>query len=153
LFAVETQVDYAIKSLFKPLLDQRFDVLEVKRTAEEITTQKTHQGLAATVFAGDCSNWYIGKFGRNAASWPGYARTFWMATYFPDWQAFNMKGGSRLWPLRTLRRWLGEWVFSATGLQLSTLLIATLALKYDSRSSRQALGGLKDRLVSLTTRT
>jgi cation diffusion facilitator CzcD-associated flavoprotein CzcO len=153
LFACETQVDYAIKSLFQPLLDRRFDVIEVKRTAEEVTTQKTHQGLAATVFAGDCSNWYIGKFGRNAASWPGYARTFWMATYFPDWQAFNMKGGSRAWPLRTLRRWFGEWVFSATGLQLSTLLISTLALKYDQRSTWNALELLKGRFLGLKAGT
>jgi hypothetical protein len=153
LFACETQVDYAIKSLFQPLLDRRFDVIEVKRTAEEVTTQKTHQGLAATVFAGDCSNWYIGKFGRNAASWPGYARTFWMATYFPDWQAFNMKGGSRAWPLRTLRRWFGEWVFSATGLQLATLLISTLALKYDQRSTWNALELLKGRFLGLKAGT
>lgn len=153
LFACETQVDFAIKSLFQPLVDRRFDVIEVKRTAEEVTTQKTHQGLAATVFAGDCSNWYIGKFGRNAASWPGYARTFWMATYFPDWQAFNMKGGSRLWPLRTFRRWLGEWMFSSTSLQLSSLLIATLALRYDSRSSWQALAGFKEHFHRIIARS
>lgn len=150
LFACETQVDYAVKSLFKPLLDRRFDVIEVKRTAEEVTTQKTHEGLAATVFAGDCSNWYIGKFGRNAASWPGYARTFWMATYFPDWDAFNMKGGSSFWPLRTARRWLGEWVFSATGLKLSALLFATLALRHDQQNPRQAVSVLKGSIPALS---
>ena len=148
LFACETQVAYAVKSLFQPLLDRRFDVIEVKRTAEEVTTQKTHQGLAATVFAGDCSNWYIGSFGRNAASWPGYARSFWAATYFPDWSAFNMKGGSSLWPLYSLRRWLGNWMFSSTGLKLSTLLIATLALKYDQRSFMKTLDTVKETLRS-----
>lgn len=149
LFACETQVDYAIKSLFKPLLDRRFDVIEVKRTAEETTTQKTHQGLTATVFAGDCSNWYIGEFGRNAASWPGYARTFWMATYFPNWQAFNMKGGSRLWPLRALKRWLAAWLPSSAGVQLSILLFTTLALQRDYKGSWQGLSGIGTRLRTL----
>ena len=104
LFACETQVDHAIKSLFKPLLDQRASIIEVKQSAEDCTTNVIHAGLRNTVFAADCSNWYIGDFGRNAASWPGLARTFWMATYFPDWSAFNMSGGSMFWPLFALKR-------------------------------------------------
>ncbi|KAF2095664.1 monooxygenase [Rhizodiscina lignyota] len=106
LFACETQVDYAIKSLFKPLLDHRASVIEVKQSAEDRTTNAIHSGLQNTVFAGDCSNWYMGDFGRNAASWPGLARSFWMATFFPDWAAFNMSGGSSLWPLFAFKRWL-----------------------------------------------
>ncbi|KAK3942519.1 putative monooxygenase [Diplogelasinospora grovesii] len=106
LFACETQVDYAIKSLFKPLIDHRADVIEVKHTVEDYTTNAIHKELNNTVFSADCSNWYIGKFGRNAASWPGMARSFWASTYFPDWSAFNMVGGSRLWPLFAARRWV-----------------------------------------------
>ena len=106
LFACETQVDYAIKSLFTPLIDRWADVLEVKHTVEDYTTNDIHRQLNNTVFAGDCSNWYIGKFGRNAASWPGLARSFWFSTYFPDWSAFNLVGGSRLWPLYAAQRWL-----------------------------------------------
>jgi cation diffusion facilitator CzcD-associated flavoprotein CzcO len=104
LFACETQADYAIKSLFTPLLDGRAEVIEVKQSAEDRETQAIHKGLTATVFAGDCSNWYIGAFGRNAASWPGFARSFWWATYFPDWSSFNMIGGSKLWRLKSLKR-------------------------------------------------
>jgi cation diffusion facilitator CzcD-associated flavoprotein CzcO len=106
LFACETQVDYAIKSLFTPLIDRWADVIEVKHTVEDYTTNEIHRQLNNTVFAGDCSNWYIGKFGRNAASWPGLARSFWFSTYFPDWSVFNVGGGSRLWPLYAARRWL-----------------------------------------------
>ncbi|KFZ09017.1 hypothetical protein V502_08989 [Pseudogymnoascus sp. VKM F-4520 (FW-2644)] len=106
LFACETQVDYAIKSLFTPLIDRWADVLEVKQTVEDYTTNEIHEQLNNTVFAGDCSNWYIGKHGRNAASWHGLARSFWFSTYFPDWSAFNLVGGSRFWPLYTTRRWL-----------------------------------------------
>ena len=106
LFACETQVDYAIKSLFTPLIDRRADVIEVKQAIEDYTTNAIHAQLSNTVFSGDCSNWYIGNFGRNAASWPGKAASFWATTYFPDWSAFNLIGGSKLWPLYTIRRWL-----------------------------------------------
>ncbi|KAK7222739.1 hypothetical protein V2G26_010742 [Clonostachys chloroleuca] len=104
LFACETQVDYTIKSLFEPLIDHRATVIEVKQSAEDRTTNAIHEQLGATVFAGDCSNWYIGKFGRNAASWPGKAATYWMATLFPDWSAFNMSGKNPLWPIYTILR-------------------------------------------------
>lgn len=125
LFAVETQVDYTIKSLFKPLLDGRADVIEVKQSAEDRETQAIHYGLNKTVFAGDCSNWYIGAHGRNAASWPGLARSFWWATYFPDWSAFNMSGGSRLWRLNALTRTLFSKSFVVSTI-LAYLAITTL---------------------------
>jgi cation diffusion facilitator CzcD-associated flavoprotein CzcO len=104
LFACEVQVDFAIKTLFTPLVDGRAKIIEVKQTAEECETNAIHQNLSQTVFAGDCSNWYIGEFGRNAASWPGLARSFWFKTYFPDWSAFNVAGGSISWPVNSIKR-------------------------------------------------
>ena len=104
LFACESQVAYAVESLFKPLIDRRATVIEVKQAAEDRETNAIHEELRSTVFAGDCSNWYIGKYGRNAASWPGFARSYWLRTLFPDWSAFNIVGGSVLWPFYRLRR-------------------------------------------------
>jgi cation diffusion facilitator CzcD-associated flavoprotein CzcO len=108
LFACETQVNYAIQTLFLPLLDSRAKIIEVKQAAEDRETLAVHQGLQKTVFSGDCSNWYIGDYGRNAASWPGRAISFWWKTCFPDWKAFNMEGGSKLWRLNALKRQLWE---------------------------------------------
>ncbi|KAI0530108.1 monooxygenase [Xylaria digitata] len=119
LFACETQVDYAIKSLFIPLLDKRAKVIEVRQSAEDRETNTIHTELTNTVFAGDCSNWYIGDYGRNAASWPGLARSFWFRTYFPDWSAFNMSGGSRWWPVYAAKRML---VNNATPITVALLL-------------------------------
>jgi cation diffusion facilitator CzcD-associated flavoprotein CzcO len=113
LFACETQVNYAIRTLFIPLLDGRARVIEVKQAAEDRETQAIHQGLQRTVFAGDCSNWYIGAHGRNAASWPGRAISFWWRTMFPDWKAFNTEGESPLWRLKAAKRmwWsLSSWI-------------------------------------------
>ena len=104
LFACETQVSYAVESLFKPLVDRRATVIEVKQAAEDRETNAIHEQLTSTVFAGDCSNWYIGKYGRNAASWPGLARSYWFRTIFPDWSAFNMINGSFFWPIYRLHR-------------------------------------------------
>lgn len=104
LFACETQVEFAIKSLFVPILDKRATVIEVKQAAEDRTTNAIHKELSNTVFAGDCSNWYIGKFGRNAASWPGFARSYWWATLTPNWADFNLTGTSPWWPVYTAVR-------------------------------------------------
>lgn len=104
LFACETQVSFTIKSLFEPILSKRASIIEIKQSAEDRTTNAIHQELSNTVFAGDCSNWYIGKFGRNAASWPGLARSFWWATYSPDWADFNMSGSSQWWPVHVTIR-------------------------------------------------
>ena len=87
-------------------MDNRARVIEVKQSAEDRETQKIHKELRSSVFAGACSNWYIGDFGRNAASWPGYALSFWAATYFPNWSAFELDGGTRFWALNALTRWL-----------------------------------------------
>ncbi|KAL2832602.1 monooxygenase [Aspergillus cavernicola] len=113
LFACETQVVFAVKSLFVPILDRRTRIVEVKQSAEEKHTNLIHQRLKDTVFSGDCSNWYTGKYGRNAASWPAKAAKFWFETYFPDWSAFTWKNGSVFWPVHRVKRWLkinrGAW--------------------------------------------
>lgn len=138
LFACETQVDFAVKSLFTPLLDHRADIIEVKQTAENSTTNAIHKELSNTVFSGDCSNWYIGKFGRNAASWPGMARSYWAATYFPDWSAFNLIGGSKLWPLYTIRRWL----VNAGVLTKALLILSVAAVAARSRGREASISQL-----------
>lgn len=103
LYACEVQVDYAARTLVKPILDGRRRVIEVKETVENQTTNATQLALRNSVFAGRCSNWYIGEFGRNAASWPGLAIEFWLATLFPDWKAFNTSGGR--WTLGLKDAW------------------------------------------------
>ena len=104
---------YAIKSLFAPIVDRRARIIEVKQTEEEKHTNLVQMRLKDTVFAGDCSNWYICKHGRNAASWPAKAGLFWFETYFPNWRAFTWKGGALLWPFYRLGRWMKmhSWTF------------------------------------------
>jgi hypothetical protein len=48
----------------------------------------------------------MNEYGRNAASWPGYASTYWKETCIPHFGAFRKIGGDRTWPLRMLSRWV-----------------------------------------------
>lgn len=145
LFACETQVDYAIRSLFAPLVDGRASIIEVKASMEETTTNKIHKQLTDTVFSGDCSNWYIGEFGRNAASWPGLARTFWFATLFPNWKAFNMEGGSYFWRFNMLKRWIA----SSMSVARVTMLGALIAITMQDANTRDKVVGLFQRLKTI----
>ena len=92
-------------------------------------TNAIHKGLTETVYSADCSNWYMGDFGRNAASWPGLARDFWIATFFPDWSAFNMSGGSSFWPVFALKRKVRS-ISGSTWLLLLLVGGATIAQGY-----------------------
>ena len=134
LFACETQVNYTVQTLFKPLIDGRAKIIEVKQAAEDRETQAVHQGLQKTVFSGDCSNWYIGEHGRNAASWPGRAISFWWKTAFPDWKAFNMEGGSKLWRLNKLKRHLSDGI--------TLMVVAVMLAAMGSSLSRDSLTNL-----------
>ncbi|KAG2166605.1 hypothetical protein VTO58DRAFT_103499 [Aureobasidium pullulans] len=107
LYACEVQVDYTARALVKPLLRSRAETIEVKESVENRTTNDIHLRLRNSVFSGRCTNWYIGEFGRNAASWPGLAIEFWIATLTPDRDAFIMKGGNKLWRLKSLWKTFG----------------------------------------------
>ncbi|KAH6976605.1 hypothetical protein EDB80DRAFT_871730 [Ilyonectria destructans] len=128
LYACEVQVDYAAKALFKPLLDKRACVIEVKESVENRATNEIHLKLQGSVFSGDCSNWYIGDFGRNAASWPGLAIEFWFATLFPNWKAFEMKGGSKLWIVESFKRWTLSNKLQLAGVAALAVALARLDL-------------------------
>jgi hypothetical protein len=106
LFSCEVQVEYIARTLLAPIIDGRASVIEVRATAEDQWVNGIHGQLKGSVFAAGCSNWYINEFGRNAASWPGYASTFWKETLLPKPGSFNIAAGSKLWPLHTLSRWL-----------------------------------------------
>lgn len=81
------------KTLFQPILDGRATSIEVKKDAEVRWITKIDRELEGSVFSAGCSNWYINSAGRNSASWPGYASTFWWKTFFPKFSDFEFKGG------------------------------------------------------------
>jgi hypothetical protein len=99
------QIEYVARTLLAPLIDRRASTVEVKATAEDQWVNSIHNQLSGSVFAAGCSNWYINEFGRNAASWPGFASTFWKETLKVRTGIFNTSGGSSFWVLNMLKRW------------------------------------------------
>jgi hypothetical protein len=81
-------------------LDGRATTVEVKEGAEEEFVEYVDDELQGTVFSAGCSNWYMNKEGRNSASWPGRAATYWYKTIFPRWNDFVLKGGSSFWTFK-----------------------------------------------------
>lgn len=104
LFTCEVQVAFATKTLFAPIIDHRASIVEVKRGAEDYFASSVQQSLQGSVFAAGCSNWYINSAGRNSASWPGYAASFWRATLFPRFSDFYLVNGEKFWFARRIMR-------------------------------------------------
>ncbi|KAG8158441.1 hypothetical protein KVR01_011563 [Diaporthe batatas] len=125
IYAVEVQVEYLAKTLFKTVIDDYADVMEVKEEAETHFVTELDKTLAKTVFNSGCINWYMNSAGRNSASWPGMASSFWRATFFPRWRDFALQGGSPTWVLqravRSLRNtslwmWIGLLLMLVSGM-------------------------------------
>lgn len=98
-------MEYLARTLIAPILDRRISSLEVKGTAEDQWSNAIQSELRGTVFEAGCSNWYINQHGRNAASWPGYASTYWKMALMPQSGVFHTTRQSRLWMFNMLWRW------------------------------------------------
>jgi hypothetical protein len=134
------QIEYVARTLLKPLIDQKASMIEVKATAENQWVNDIHRQLKGSVFEAGCSNWYINEHGRNAASWPGYASTYWKETCIPHPGVFVKKGGSMLWFFRTLSRWLRTTSWRMYGLG-AMLIVVGLTRK--NGGLRMQLGRLR----------
>jgi hypothetical protein len=104
LFTCEVQVEFTAKTLFAPIIDHRASIVEVKQDAEDHFANGVQQSLEGSVFSAGCSNWYINSAGRNSASWPGYASSFWWATFFPRFADFKFQDGEKFWMWRMVLR-------------------------------------------------
>ncbi|KAL2826262.1 hypothetical protein BDW59DRAFT_171915 [Aspergillus cavernicola] len=106
LFASEVQVEYIARTLIAPIIDRRIRSLEVKATAENQWVNQVQSDLRGSVFEANCSNWYINKHGRNSASWPGYASSYWKEALKPQLGVFIESPRSSLWTFNTVIRWI-----------------------------------------------
>jgi len=104
LFSCEVQIEYVAQTLIIPILDGRAKIVEVKLSAEDQWVNSIQSQLKGSVFSAGCTNWYLNKFGRNVASWPGHASAFWMQAYFPNYKDFCLVDGSPFWLLNKLKR-------------------------------------------------
>lgn len=85
-------------------MSDRAAVIEVREDAENDFTSGIQNELKGSVFSAGCSNWYINSAGNNSASWPGYASTFWLKTYFPRFADYDLRDGDKHWFAKTVVR-------------------------------------------------
>ncbi|KAI8932661.1 hypothetical protein NX059_010156 [Plenodomus lindquistii] len=137
LFTCEVQVDFVARNMIAPLIDRKASIIEIKSSVEHAWVEGIQRQLQGSVFQAGCSNWYINEHGHNAASWPGYASTYWKETCIPRFGIFNKKGGSYLWFLRTLSRWVRTTSKKTYGLALLVLVLGMWRRDQDFRNAMQ----------------
>ncbi|KAK4048332.1 hypothetical protein OIV83_004854 [Microbotryomycetes sp. JL201] len=100
IYTSEVQCEFTRKALIEPLLFGKGETVSVKQAAEDTNAQKVQIGLRGTVWEAGCANWYLNEWGRNTASYPGYASSYWFETFFPKAEDFEFGQSSALWPVR-----------------------------------------------------
>lgn len=139
IFAVETQIEYIARTMIAPIIDQRASTIEVKGTAEDQWVNTIHGQLRGSVFTAGCSNWYINDYGRNSASWPGYASSYWKETLIPRRGIFVPSNGSTGWILNMMLRWIRTTNTETYGL---FGILLGLTLWKNSSQARWAMGSV-----------
>jgi hypothetical protein len=148
LFSTETQIAFVARTLLAPIIDERAAIVEVKATAEDRWVNGVHSELRGSVFAAGCSNWYINDNGRNSASWPGYASTFWKETLIRRPKDFLVVKKSSLWFFNMTSRWIRTTAWTTYG--LVGLLLGLLGLRGKTRGAfASALDILKSQVMSV----
>lgn len=108
-------------------MDHRASLIEVKQSAEDYFANDMQNQLTGAVFSAGCSNWYINSAGRNSASWPGYASTFWRQTFFPKFADFELLDGEKFWFTRSITRMVVKAVISKYTIVALLLTFGTLS--------------------------
>ncbi|KAK4053943.1 hypothetical protein OIO90_003780 [Microbotryomycetes sp. JL221] len=102
IFTAEVQCEFTRKALIEPLIFGKAETVNVKQAAEDRNAQSVQIGLKGTVWEAGCANWYLNEWGRNTASYPGYASSYWFETFFPNSQDFEYRNKSLFWPIRAV---------------------------------------------------
>ncbi|PSK37242.1 Protein arginine N-methyltransferase 1 [Elsinoe australis] len=130
IYTNETQVEYIVKTIFRPMLEGDFTVIEVKEAAENRDANHVQEELSTMVWSGGCTNWNLDENGRNTTNYHGNTWKFWWQLWWPVWKDFNISGGSGRLPLHP------GWKYASTTL---ALCIAAGFLATDGRQRMQQL--------------
>lgn len=99
IFTNETQTEFIIKALVKPVIENYFKVLDVKQAAETRNVNAVQQRLKKMVWSSGCVNWNLDASGRNTTNYPDETWKFWWDLYWPVWKDFDLQGGSGKVPM------------------------------------------------------
>lgn len=94
IYTNEVQVEYIIKSMFKPMLMGSFSVIDVKESAEHRDASEVQHALKSMVWSSGCSNWNLNASGRNTTNYHDETWKFWYRLWWPVWKDFELSGGN-----------------------------------------------------------
>lgn len=112
IFTNETQAEYIIKTMIKPILKRNFSVIDVKEAAENCDANFVQSQLKSMVWNSGCTNWNLDKSGRNTTNYHDTTWRFWYELYWPKWKDFNVSGASVSYPLHPILE-TATWVAGA----------------------------------------
>lgn len=113
IYTNEVQVEYIIKTIFRPILSGSFTIIDVKEAAENRDANHIQSQLTSMVWSGGCTNWNLDAHGRNTTNYHDNTWKFWYRLYWPVWSDFNIEGGSGSLP------WHPAWKYAAGTVALS----------------------------------
>lgn len=120
IYSNETQVEYMIKAIFRPILSGHFKTIDVKEAAEIRDANTVQKKLKTMVWSSGCSNWNLDSNGRNTTNYPDNTWMFWYQLYWPKWDDFNFSGDTGRRPMSPLR------AFSWTAMATAGIVAGTL---------------------------
>jgi cation diffusion facilitator CzcD-associated flavoprotein CzcO len=115
IFTNEVQVEYIIKTMFRPMIQGSFTVSNVKEAAENRDARHIQSKLQSMVWSSGCSNWNLDKHGRNTTNYHDNTYKFWYQLPWPVWRDFDLSGGTGYLP------WRPEWKRAGAVLDLGVL--------------------------------
>lgn len=112
IFTNETQAEYIIKTMIKPIINGNFSFIDVKEAAEVCDANFVQDRLKTMVWSSGCTNWNLDSSGRNTTNYHDTTWRFWYNLYWPVWKDFNVSGTSISYPLHPLLE-KAVWMLSA----------------------------------------
>jgi hypothetical protein len=112
IYTNEVQVEYIIKTIFRPMIKGSFNVIDVKQDAEDRDANDIQEKLKSMVWSSGCTNWNLDKSGRNTTNYHDNTYKFWYQLWWPVWKDFNISGGSGYLP------WRPEWKVALSAVAL-----------------------------------
>ncbi|TFY82785.1 hypothetical protein EWM64_g1230 [Hericium alpestre] len=100
VFSEEVQFDYALQ-LYEPIISGVLSTIEPTVSATDAYNHMIDRRLSASVWS-NCTSWYrTGATGRIFATFPGPLSMYWWYMRRPNWQHYQVQGGSKkFWEMK-----------------------------------------------------
>ena len=121
IYTNEVQVEFIIKTIFRPIIKGNFRAIDVKMSAEDKDASQIQSKLKVMVWSGGCSNWNLDRNGRNTTNYHGNTWKFWYELYWPSWRDFDTWADTEKRPMHPIYKAMGSAAVFSLALGLISL--------------------------------